>query len=92
MHQHDQPQVYMSPLILNPPVQLPPHYLSGFSQSTGFGCSASCVELALVIYFTYGNIHVSILFSQITLLSPSPTSYYHYKMPSTVTIRKLVKK
>ena len=73
IHQHDQPQVYMSPLILNPPAQLPPHYLSGFSQSTGFGCSASCVELALVIYFTYGNIDVSMLFSQITPPSPSPT-------------------
>ena len=73
IHQHDQPQVYMSPLILNPPAQLPPHYLSGFSQSTGFGCSASCVELALVIYFTYGNIDVSMLFYQITPPSPSPT-------------------
>ena len=26
---------------------------------------ASCIELALVIYFTYGNIHVSVLFSHI---------------------------
>ena len=38
---------------------------SGLSQSTGFGCPASCMELALVIYFTYSNIHVSTLFSQI---------------------------
>ena len=30
-------------------------YPSGLSQSTGFECSASCIELALVIYFTYGN-------------------------------------
>ena len=29
-----------------------------------FECPASCIELALVIYFTYGNIHVSMLFSQ----------------------------
>ena len=31
------------------------------------------IELGLVIYFAYGNIHVSLLFSQIILPSPSPT-------------------
>ena len=30
-------------------------YPSGLSQSTGSGCPASCLELALVIYFAYGN-------------------------------------
>ena len=35
-------------------------------------CSASWIKLALVICFTYDNIHVSMLFSQIILLSPSP--------------------
>ena len=45
-----------------PPSLSPPHP-SGLSQSTGFGCPASCIELALVICFTYGNIHVSMLFS-----------------------------
>ena len=44
---------------------------SGFSQSTSFGCSASC--MTMVIYFTYGNMHVSILLSQIIPPSPSPT-------------------
>ena len=34
---------------------------------------ASCIRLALVICFRYGNIHVSVLFSQIVLLSLSPT-------------------
>ena len=29
-----------------------------------FECPVSCIELALVIYFTYGNIHVSVLFSE----------------------------
>ena len=51
------------------PPPSPPH-LSGLSQSTGFECPASCIELALVIYFTYGNGHVSMLFS-----SPSPTEF-----------------
>ena len=32
-----------------------------------------CIELGLVIYFTYGNIHVSKLFFQIIPPSPSPT-------------------
>ena len=38
---------------------------SGLSQSTGFECPASFLELALIIYFTYGNVPVSMLFSQI---------------------------
>ena len=33
----------------------PPHP-SGLSQCTSFECSASCIRLALVICFTYGNI------------------------------------
>ena len=50
-----QPWVYMCPTILNllPPPS-PPHPC-GLSQSTSFECPASCIELALVIYFTYGN-------------------------------------
>ena len=50
----------------------PPHP-SGLSQSTGFGCPASCIDLALVIYFTYGDIHISMLSFQIIPPSPSPT-------------------
>ena len=53
----------LSPL----PSSSPPHP-SRLSQSTSFGCPASCIKLALVIYFTYGNIHVLMLFSQIILL------------------------
>ena len=37
-----------------PPTSLP--HPCGLSQSTNFECPASCIELALVIYFTYGNI------------------------------------
>ena len=50
----------------------PPHP-SGLSQSTGFECPASCIELALVVYFTYGDIHISMPSFQIIPPSPSPT-------------------
>ena len=43
------------------------------SQSSGFGCPASYVGLALVRSFAYGNTHVSMLFPQIIPTSPSPT-------------------
>ena len=38
---------------------------SRLPQSTGFGFPAPYLKLTLVIYFTYGNMYVSILFSQI---------------------------
>ena len=50
----------------------PPHP-SGLSPSASFGCPASCVKLALVIYFTCGDVHASRLLSQIVPPSPSPT-------------------
>ena len=68
------PQVYMCPTkswTPLPPPSLP--YPSGLSQSTGFGCPVSCIEFALVICFTHGNVHVSTLFSQIIPPSLSPT-------------------
>ena len=40
---------------------------------TGFECRVSCIELELVIYFTYGNTQVSMLFSQIIPPLPFPT-------------------
>jgi len=51
-----------------------PSHPSGSSQCTGFECPVSCIKLRLVIYFTYGPIHDSmLLFSQIIppLLSPT---------------------
>ena len=56
-----------------PPPTPSPSHPSGLYQCTGFECPASCIELGLVIYFTYGNIRVSMLFSQIITPSPSPT-------------------
>ena len=67
------PWVYMCPPSRTPlPPRSPPHP-SGLSQCTGFECPVSCIKLGLVIYFTYGNIHVSMLFSQIIPPLPSPT-------------------
>ena len=64
--------VHLSP-ILNPPPPSSPSHPSGLPQRTGFECHVSCIELGLVIYFSYGNIHISILFSHIMPPSPSPT-------------------
>ena len=72
----NQPWVYMCPTCVPPSwTPLPPPstlHPSGLSQSTSFGCPASCIKFALVIYFTYSNIHVSMLFSHIVPPSPSP--------------------
>ena len=67
IHWHESAMGVCMSSILNP---LPtstslPSYPSGLSQHTGFECPVSCIELGLVIYFIYGNIHFSMLFSQI---------------------------
>ena len=50
-----------------------PSHLWGSSQCTSPEHPASCIKSGLLIYFTYVNIHVSMLFSQIIPPSPSPT-------------------
>ena len=69
----NQPWVYMCLPVLNPFAPPSPSHPSGLSQCTGFECPVSCIEPGLVICFTYGNIHVSMLFSQIIPPLPSPT-------------------
>ena len=69
----NQPGVHTCPSILNSPRTSLPTPSHGLSQSTCSECSASCPELALVIYFTDGYIHVSVLLSQIIPPSTSST-------------------
>ena len=67
------PWVYMcspSRTPLPPPF---PYHPSGSSQCTSPKHHVSCIEPGLAIHFTYDNIHVSMLFSQIIPPSPSPT-------------------
>ena len=62
----NQSWAYVCPLHPEPP------HPSKLSQSTGFGHPASSTKLKLVIDFTYGNVHVPMLFSRI--IPPSPAS------------------
>ena len=76
IHQHESATaIHMSSQSWNPLPPPSPPYPSGLSQSTGFGCPASCMELALFIYFTYSNVYVSTLFSQIIPPLPSPAKW-----------------
>ena len=59
--------------ILKPLLLSSPSHPSGSSQCTSPEHPVSCIKPGLVIYFTYGSIHVSMLFSQIVPPSPSPT-------------------
>ena len=54
------------------PSHLPPHPILLGCPSAPALSAVLCIELGLIIYFTYGNIHVSMLFSQIIPPSQSP--------------------
>ena len=69
----NQPWVYMCPPSWTPLPPRSPSHPSGSSQCTSPECPVSCIESGLAIYFTYRNIHVSMLFSQIIPPSPPPT-------------------
>ena len=60
----NQPWVYMCSPSWTPLPPSSPSHSSGSSQCTSPEHSLSCTEPGLVIYFTYDNIHVSILFPQ----------------------------
>ena len=69
----NQPWVHMCPPSQTTFPPSSPSHTSGLSQCTSFESPVSCIKLGLVIYFTYGNIYVSMLFSQIMPSLPSPT-------------------
>ena len=73
IHWHESAMgVHVSPILIPLPPPSPSHP-SGSSQCTSPEHPVSCTEPGLVICFTYGNIHVLMLFSQIISPSPSPT-------------------
>ena len=59
-----------------------PSHPSGSSQCTSPKDPVSCIEPGLVIHFTYDNLHVSMPFSHIIPLSPSPTESKRLFNPS----------
>ena len=62
-HRHESAMGVLVLPILNPPPPPSPPHRPGLSQCTSFEYPASCIELRLVIYVSYRNIHVSMLFS-----------------------------
>ena len=72
IHSHESAMgAHVSP-ILKPLTPSSPSHPSGSSQCTSPEHPVSCMEPGLAICFTYDNIHVSVLLSQIIPPSPSP--------------------
>ena len=64
--------------ILKPPPPPSPSHRSGSSQCTSTEHPVLCIELGLVICFTYDNMHVSMLFSH------HPTLAFSHTVQNTV--------
>ena len=75
IHQHESAIGIHRCLPLKPPPPPPPSpsYPSRFAQRTGFAFPVLYSRLPLAIYFTYGNVYVSMLLSQIFPPSLSST-------------------
>ena len=74
IHQHESViGTHVTPPSWTPLPSPSPPCPSRLSQSTCFGFRESQIKLPLAIYFTYGNVYVSVLFSPIIPPSPSPT-------------------
>ena len=68
--------------IQNPLLPPSPSHPPGLSQCTSPEHAVSCIKPGLAIHFTYENIHVSMLPSQIIPPLPSPTESKRLSFPS----------
>ena len=66
VHQHESATGAHVSSILNSSPSLSPLHPSRLFQTTSFGCPTSCIKLALVIYFTYANVHFNVILSDYT--------------------------
>ena len=77
--------------ILNPHSPSSPSHPSGSSQCTSPEHPVSCIEPELPTCFTYDNVHVSVLFSPIIPVSPSPTESKRLFYTSVSLLLSLIK-
>ena len=74
IHQHESPiGIHVTPPSWTPLLPPCPSHPPRWSWNTSSGFFVSYTKLPLALDFTYGNVHVSILFSQAIPPSPSPT-------------------
>ena len=71
INRYESARVYMWPPSWTPVLPPSPYHPSGSSQCTSSEHPVLCIKTGLPIHFTYGNILVSMPFSQI--IPPSPT-------------------